>query len=89
MMIWIGNIPPEASDDELKALLEKYSLPAFATSEQVPGDGSRPSAMLEFADASVEELFRVVQRLNGLYWKGRTLTCQLLPAHREPTSKPK
>ena len=86
--IWIGNIPPDASDDDLKALLEKYALPTFAASERVPGDGSRPGVVLEFADRNAGELFRVVQRLEGLYWKGRELSCALLPVPPEPAARP-
>jgi len=88
MAIWIGNIPLDASDDDLKVLLEKYALPTFAASERVPGDGSRPGVVLEFADGNAAVLPRVVQRLNGLYWKGRELTCQPVPVPPEPAPRP-
>jgi hypothetical protein len=45
--------------------------------EHVPGDGSRPAAILEVA-AGTEALYRLTQRLNGMYWKGRSLTVQAM-----------
>jgi hypothetical protein len=84
MEIWISNIAPDATDEELRGLLKTYGFPPFATSQRVPGDGSRPGALLEFPGASAEQLARVVQRLDGLYWKGRMLFCHPLLEHPEP-----
>jgi len=77
MKLWIGNIAPGTSDDELKALLEKYGVPAVGAITQVPGDGSRPAVSVE-CPAAPDVLQRVTQKLNGMYWKGRTLTVQAL-----------
>jgi hypothetical protein len=45
--------------------------------EQVAGEGSRPAAVAEVA-AAPEVLNKITQRLNGMYWKGRSLTVQAL-----------
>jgi RNA recognition motif-containing protein len=75
LKLWIGNIAPETSDDDLRELLKKYGATEVATIERVAEEGSRPAAMVEVA-ASQEDLYKLTQRLNGLFWKGRSLTAQ-------------
>jgi len=77
MKLWIGNIAPGTNDEELKAFLARYGIAEVARIEQVPGDGTRPAAILEVA-ATPEQLSKVTQRLNGMYWKGRSLTVQAM-----------
>ena len=77
MKLWIGNIAPDASDDELREFVGKYGIPEVVSIERVPGDGSRPAAVLEVA-ATTEVLMKVTQRLNGMYWKGRSLNVQAI-----------
>ena len=76
MKLWMGNIAPETSDDELRALLGKYGMPAVVSVERV-AEGSRPAAIVEVA-AATEQVQRLTQRLNGMYWKGRSLTVQAM-----------
>ena len=79
MKLWIGNVAPDTKDDELKAFLGRYGIEeqAVASIAQVPGDGSRPAVIVEVA-ATPEHLNKVTQRLNGMYWKGRSLTVQVM-----------
>jgi hypothetical protein len=44
----------------------------------VEGDGSRPAAVLEFANAPLGSLEGISMRLNGMYWKERSLVVQTL-----------
>ena len=75
MKLWIGNIAPGTSDEEICELVKKYAPGvACAVIERVEGDGSRPAAMLEFGGA----FDQIVSRLNGLYWKERRLNVQSL-----------
>jgi len=70
MKLWIGNLSPGTSDDEILELVKKYAPDGECTSiERVDGDGSRPAAMLEYA-GSVDA---IVTRLNGMFWKERRL----------------
>jgi len=78
MNLWIGNIAPDTTDEELKAFLVKYGAPAFTSIQHVPGDGSRPAAIVTFEGVSTEELAKIVLRLNGMYWKERSLIVQTL-----------
>jgi hypothetical protein len=77
MKLWIGNIAPGTSDDELKSLVKKYA-PELTCDNitRVEGTGSRPGASLELSGGGPGALDKVSQRLNGMYWKERTLVCQ-------------
>ena len=75
MKLWIGNVAPGTGDDELCALLGRYGIDNVASIEQVPGDGSRPAVMVEVG-TTTESMMRATQRLNGMFWKGRSLTVQ-------------
>jgi hypothetical protein len=73
--LWIANIEPGTSDDELRALVKKYAPDIECTEiQRVDGDGSRPAAMMSFTGKKFDTLGKLSLRLNGMYWKGRTLT---------------
>ena len=76
MNLWIGNIAPEVTDEDLKAFVAKYGCPAPNRIERVPGDGSRPAAVLFFDDAPDKVVAQAQFRLHGMYWKGRQLFVQ-------------
>jgi hypothetical protein len=80
--LWVGNIPPNTSDEELKALLVKYGFPACDEIKHVNGDGSRPAAMLTFASASALQLHQLQPRVQNLFWKDRRLTVSVMSASR-------
>jgi len=75
LKLWIGNIAPGTTDDELRELLTKYGAVEITSIEHVAEEGSRPAAMVEVV-AGQEALYKLTQRLNGLFWKGRSLTAQ-------------
>jgi hypothetical protein len=76
MKLWMGNIAPGTSDEELRELIGKYGGQAEVLSVQrVADDGPRPGAILDIA-ATTETMFRLTQRLNGMHWKGLSLTVQ-------------
>ena len=77
MKLWLGNIAPGTTDEELRALLEKYGATAVVSVQHVAEDGSRPAAICEVA-ASPETINRLTQTLNGMHWKGRSLTVQAM-----------
>jgi hypothetical protein len=79
MKLWIANIAPDTPDEEIRALVKKYAPDLECTNlQRVDGDGSRPAAMLEFADAPLGALEKVSMRLNRMYWKKRELLVQTL-----------
>jgi hypothetical protein len=79
MKLWIANIAPDTPDEEIRALVKKYAPDLECTKlQRVDGDGSRPAAMLEFADAPLGALEKVSMRLNRMYWKKRELLVQTI-----------
>ena len=74
--LWLANIAPGTSDDELKQLVQRYS-PGIDCTEvkRVEGDGSHPGAILTFTGKHFDTLGKLQLRLDGLYWKGRALRC--------------
>ena len=79
MKLWIGNIAPGTSDDEIRDFVKKYAPGLECVSiERIDGDGSRPAALLEFADTPYGSVEKISMRLNGMYWKGRDLLVQTM-----------
>ena len=77
MKLWIGNIAPDTTDDEVRSFVKKYAPDLECTKiQRVDGDGSRPAAVLEFANPPLGALENVSMRLNGMYWKNRSLLVQ-------------
>jgi hypothetical protein len=81
--LWIGNIPPNTADEDLKALLVKYGFPACDAIEHVPGDGSRPAAMIRFNSTGPLLLQQLQSRVQNLYWKDRRLTVAVMASSQE------
>jgi hypothetical protein len=80
--LWIGNIAPGTSDEELKALLVKYGFPAFDAIEHFPGDGSRPAVTVTFDKTDAMLLQQLQPRVHNLYWKERRLNVSVMPARK-------
>jgi hypothetical protein len=79
MKLWMGNMAPDTSDEEIKELVKRYAPDLTCTSiQRVEGTGSRPGAMLEFAGGGMGSIENLSRRLNGIYWKKRELVCQKL-----------
>jgi RNA recognition motif-containing protein len=74
--LWLTNVPPEASDDELRALAKKYSPKLECASlQREAGDGSRPIALMTFTGGEFGSVEQLAERLNGLFWKERKMGC--------------
>lgn len=74
MKLWIGNIAPGTSDEELKELVQKYAPELTCESiKHEAGTGSRPGAILELAGETMVSAEKLSRRLNGMFWKGREL----------------
>jgi len=77
MKLWIGNIEPGTTDDELREFVKKYAPDLeIKTILRVEGDGSRPAASIEFVDTPYGSVEKISMRLNGMFWKNRQLLCQ-------------
>jgi hypothetical protein len=80
--LWIGNISPGTSDDELKALLVKYGFPEYDSIQHVEGDGSRPAVMLTFDKTDALQLQKLQSRVHNLFWKDRRLNVSVMAGTR-------
>jgi RNA recognition motif-containing protein len=78
--LWINNLPPDATEDELAALLEKYGFPPFDQLTPVPGE--RMAAILEFNEVDEDLLRRLQPRLHGVFFRDHTLNVQVAPPPR-------
>jgi hypothetical protein len=77
MKLWMGNIAPGTSDEELIALVKKYAPDLTCTNVQrVESTSSRPGAILELDGGALGAAEKVSLRLNGMFWKERALVCQ-------------
>lgn len=73
MRLWIGNLDPQTTDDELREFVGKYTKLEITGLVRHPGDGSRPAVMLELAGGDIVALDAAQRRLHGMYWKNRQL----------------
>ena len=74
--LWLANVATEATDDDIKALLKTYAPELDATAiQREEGDGSRPVAFVAVPGATRDALDKACARLNGMFWKGRKLSC--------------
>jgi len=76
MKLWLSNIAPDTTDEEIKELVQKYGPGLTCTSIQRVESKSRPGAMLEFSGEQTGALEKLSQRLNGMYWKSHALASE-------------
>lgn len=79
----IDNVATGTSDEEVKELLLRYGFPPCDGIEHLPGDGSRITLMLTFADASAAALHNLQPRIHKLFWKDRRLEVEVRDWHSE------
>jgi hypothetical protein len=56
---------PDTTDDEIARITREA------------GDGSCPGAVLEFEGGDRDALYEAERRLNGLYWRNRSLAAHV------------
>ncbi len=77
--LWIANIAPDTTDDELRAFVKKYAPDIDCTEiQRVEGTGARPAALMAFSNKKFDTLGKLALRLDGMYWKGRPLGCSTM-----------
>jgi hypothetical protein len=83
--LWLNNLPPEFSEDDLVSMLEKYGFPPFDALEQMPDNAQGRSVVLTFDGVDEELLRRLQPRIQNLYVGERTIRVHVAPpARREP-----
>ncbi len=72
MNVWLGNLAPGTTVEEVEQPLEQHGLPQ--PERVVPlMDGSMPAMILEFKLDDVQMLRDLIWRVEGLYWEGRRI----------------
>ncbi|GAA5181930.1 hypothetical protein GCM10025771_30010 [Niveibacterium umoris] len=78
MNLWIANINPDATDDDIRELVKKYCGVDVPEIRREPGDGTRPAAELIFPDVGSSVLQEFQGRLHGMFWKERKISVQVM-----------
>lgn len=81
--LMIDNVANGTPDEDVRQLLVRYGFPPCDAIEHLPGDGSRITLMLTFAEASPAALHSLQPRVHKLFWNERTLDVQVLDWHSE------
>ena len=85
--LWLTNLPADITDDAIASWLEKYGFPRCDEIIRVPGDGSRPGAVVTFADVDEELLRRLQPRVDGMFFQRRTIHAHVAPPPRPDPGK--
>lgn len=78
MKLWISNLPPNKSDDDVRAFVRKYAQIAVSAIARIDGDGSRPGVLIEIEGATELMLTGVKRRLDRMYWDQHELAVYVL-----------
>ena len=77
MQLWIGNLAPGTTEDEVRELVRKYAKLEIAQIRWEDRDGAHPGVILEFDQGTRADLYEAQRRLSGMHWKDRTLRVHL------------
>ena len=78
MKLWVRNVSPDVTGDELNSLLRRYGAPRFDTMTAVANDDSRRGVVLTFDNVNALVLYQLARRLDGLFWKEHGLRVHVL-----------
>ncbi|WP_327381587.1 RNA-binding protein [Caballeronia choica] len=81
--LWMGNVEPGTTDEEIKEFLIKYGFPPFDAIEHIEGDGSRPAVLLTFAGVGPEALRHLQPRVHDMFWKNHKINVQVMKDRSE------
>jgi hypothetical protein len=83
--LWLNNLPPDFSEDDLAAFLDKYGFPPFDALTPMPDNATGKAVVLSF-DGMDEELLRRLQpRIHNVFVGDRTIRAHVAPpARQEP-----
>jgi hypothetical protein len=77
--LWLANIAPGTTDEELEELVRKYAPDIECVAiQREDGNGLRPRALMAFTGKKFDSLGKLALRLNGMYWKGRRLAADVM-----------
>jgi hypothetical protein len=78
MKLWISNLPPNKSDEDVRAVVRKYTQVEIDAMTRIDGDGSRPGVLIDIDGATQLMLLAMQQRLHQLYWDQHELAVHIM-----------
>jgi hypothetical protein len=78
MKLWISNLPPNKSDEDVRAFVRKYTHVEIDAMTRIDGDGSRPGVLIEIGEATQLMLLGMQRRLHQMYWDQHELTVHIM-----------
>jgi hypothetical protein len=88
MKLWISNLPPDKSDDDVRAFVRKYTQVEIGSMVRIAGDGSRPGVLVEIVDATELMLMGMQRRLDRMYWDLHKLGVQVMTFSEQDQAEP-
>ena len=86
MKLWIDNLPPGTSNEDLRALVRKYTQIEVEDIADVDSENSSSGALISISDrhpigslAFQTKLELIQHRLDRMYWKEHRLAVHILP----------
>jgi hypothetical protein len=78
MKLWISNLPPNKSDEDVRAFVRKYAQVEIDALTRIDGDGSRPGVLIQIGSAPELMLAGIKYRLDKMYWDQHELAVYIL-----------
>ncbi len=72
MQLTLDNLPPDVTEEALRALLSELGIPAPQDLVIAPGMRNKPSAAISL-DVEHADMEAIVKLLNGHYWMGHVM----------------
>lgn len=78
MKLLVSGLPHDATADELRELIFRYSHAACHDIQLIGENDEHPAALVEIEGATWMALNNIRQRLHGMYWHRCRLSVQIL-----------
>jgi hypothetical protein len=78
MKLWINNLPPHKSDEDVREFVRKYTRVEISAMFRIDDGGASPGVLLEIEGASGVLLMGMQRRLHRMYWDLHALAVQVM-----------
>ncbi|ANB72227.1 hypothetical protein AYM40_07520 [Paraburkholderia phytofirmans OLGA172] len=78
MKLWISNLPPNKSDEDVRAFVRKSTQVEIDAITRIDGDGSRPRVLIEIGGATQLMLQAMQRRLHEMYWDQHEISVHIM-----------
>jgi hypothetical protein len=78
MKLWISNLPPNKSDEDVHVFVRKYAQVEIDAMTRIDGDGSRPGVLIDIGGPTQLMLSGIQGRLNQMLWDQHELAVHIM-----------